>query len=109
VQGELEHRNAKARYKRTSKKLFTKQMTQIERRQKRIRDIRQKILKESGTLSGIHSEVQSNNLDVHHHIGVSENLPEDIGLFLRVRAGDPAVQVQVDVISWTLYADIALS
>ena len=83
----------KARYKRTSKKSFTKQMAQIERRQKKIMRIRQKILKESGVLSGSRNGDQSNNLDVHHHIGVSENFHEDIGVFLRVRAGDPAVKV----------------
>jgi hypothetical protein len=37
LKGELEHRSPKARYTRTSRKGFIKQMTQIERRQARIR------------------------------------------------------------------------
>jgi hypothetical protein len=40
VQGELEHRTPKARYKRTSRKAAIKQLTQIEQRQERIRRIR---------------------------------------------------------------------
>jgi len=104
VQGELEHRNAKARYKRTNKFFFTKQMAQIERRQKRIRRIRQKISKEGGDLSGIGDEVKTNNLDAQHHIGISENLHQDIGLFLREREGDPAVKVLLHDISWTPFA-----
>lgn len=104
VQGELEHRNAKSRYKRTSKRFVTKQMAQIERRQKRIRRIRQKILKEGGDPSGNRNEVKANNLDAQHHIGISENLHEDIGLFLRKREGDPAVKVLLHDISWTSFA-----
>ena len=104
MQGELEHRNAKARYKRTNKFFFTKQMAQIERRQKRIRRIRQKISKEGGDLSGIGDEVKTNNLDAQHHIGISENLHQDIGLFLREREGDPAVKVLLHDISWTPFA-----
>ena len=104
VQGELEHRNAKSRYKRTSKKSFTKQMAQIERRQKRIRRIRQKILKEGGDLSGIRDEVKIKNLDAQHHIGSSENLHQDIGLFLREREGDPAVKVLLHDVCWTSFA-----
>ena len=74
-------------------------MAQIERRQKRIMRIRQKIWEDSG----IRNEAQSSHLHVHHHIGVSENLHEDIGVFLRMRAGDPAVKVFLYIISWTLH------
>ena len=43
VQSELEHRIPKSRYKRTSRKKFIKQLTEIEWRQARLRRIRQKL------------------------------------------------------------------
>ncbi len=42
-QMELEHRSPKSRYRRTSHKQFEKQLGHIERRQARIRRIRQKL------------------------------------------------------------------
>lgn len=30
---------------------------------------------------------------VHHHIGLSEKLNDDIGSYLRLREGDPAMKV----------------
>jgi hypothetical protein len=46
VQGELEHRTRKARYRRTDRKNFQKQLAQIERRTARLRRIRARLLKE---------------------------------------------------------------
>ena len=93
MQGELEHRRAKSGYKRTSKKNFTKQLAQIERRQSRIKRIRQKLSKEGRLLNRIREDATAKHLDVHHHIGISENQYQDIGSFLRAQAGDPAVKV----------------
>jgi hypothetical protein len=89
LQGELEHRSSKARFKRTSKKGYKQQLAQIERRQARIRRINQK--------SRISSESRGpQNFDptVHHHIGVGENGPLHIGTFCRENADDPAVMVR---------------
>jgi hypothetical protein len=91
LQGELEHRNAKARYARTSKKKFIVQLARIERRQARIRLIRQKMTK--AVPGPTKNEPASNNPEAHHHIGVSEKHPEHIGSFLRAHTGDPAITV----------------
>jgi hypothetical protein len=89
IQGELEHRTPKARYKRTDKKLFVKQLAQIERRETRIRRIRAKLVSKGQ----IESEVVASTPQEHHHIGVSENRWENVGSFIRSHAGDPATQV----------------
>jgi hypothetical protein len=64
-------------------------MTQIERRQARIRRIR--------TRNGGHHLPQKEKFsicpDVHHSIGMTQNEPEHIGLFVQRHAGDPAVKV----------------
>jgi hypothetical protein len=85
LQGELEHRNSKTRYKRTSKKKFVRQIVQIERRQARIRLIRQKLK--------TRKEYVSQEPEAHHHIGISENHPQHFGQFLRAHIGDPATKV----------------
>lgn len=90
LKGELEHRNPKGRYKRTSKKQFKKQLAQIERRQARLRRIRQNI-----QTMGVKKDLQSSSptdLSSHHHIGVSENLPQHIGCFIQENQGDPATK-----------------
>ncbi|RDB27548.1 hypothetical protein Hypma_003878 [Hypsizygus marmoreus] len=89
--GELEHRTPKGRYKRTSKKAVQKQLAQIERRQARIRRIREKLTTTHPTLN---TTASPNVCDPasHHHIGVSENFPQHIGTFLRLNSGDPAMQ-----------------
>jgi hypothetical protein len=93
-QGELEHRNPKARFCRTSKKKFTRQLAQIERRQARIRAIRLK-LSHNASLG---AEPVLNSPDAHHHIGVAENHPIHIGSFLRSHTEDPAVKVKFHII-----------
>jgi len=89
IQGELEHRSPKARFNRTDKKQFVKQIAQIERRQARLRRIRSRlpvhVLKQR-------ERVVKSPLE-HHHIGRSQNNHEHIGTFLRKHTGDPAVQV----------------
>lgn len=38
-------------------------------------------------------EIVGNTPQEHHHIGLSQNLHEHIGTFLRKHAGDPAIKV----------------
>ena len=64
-------------------------MTRIERRQTRIRRIREQY-KRSGKTA---QEDVSSQPDVHHNIGKSQNFPESISLFLRKHTDDPAVKV----------------
>jgi hypothetical protein len=90
-QGELEHRVSKSRYKRTSKKEYVRQLTQIERRQARIRAIRQKMSTKKTTVA--EDENVSNDLRSHHCIGISEKNAEHFGTFLRLGSSDPAVKV----------------
>jgi hypothetical protein len=91
LQGELEHRSLKARFKRTDKKQFVKQVAQIERRQARLRRIQSRlpvhVLNRRERVVGSPS--------AHHHIGCSQNNYEHIGTFLHKHAGDPAIQVLV--------------
>src|ERR1700749_20611 len=68
LKGELEHRSPKARYTRTSHKGFIKQMTQIERRQARIRRIRAKH-QQTGNSS---NEDVARSPEAHHIIGKSQ-------------------------------------
>ncbi|TFK34101.1 hypothetical protein BDQ12DRAFT_700523 [Crucibulum laeve] len=79
--GELEHRTPKARYRRTSRKMYISQMTRIERRQMRIRRIRDSLhrLQREATDDSITWQAP----EVHHHIGKSQNSAENIGAFLR--------------------------
>jgi hypothetical protein len=88
-QDELEHRTSKARYSRTNRRNFIKQLTQIERRETRIRRIRDQL---KGTEKLMDEEVASSP-DAHYHIGKTQNYPEHIPLFLQKNAEDPAVQV----------------
>lgn len=101
TQGELEHRKPKARYRRTDRKAYIKQLTQIERRHARLQRIKQKekTLRppseppSSRTLSTSEVHEAAITPEQHHHIGKSENIYEDIGAFLRNNADDPAIKV----------------
>jgi predicted DNA-binding protein with PD1-like motif len=76
IQGELEHCTPKARYKRTDKKTFVKQ---LERRESCLCRIREKLSSE-GRLA---SEPVPRTPQEHHHICVSEKHHENISHFLR--------------------------
>lgn len=89
-QGELEHRTPKGRFFRTSGKKFLKQMAAIERREARIRRIREKLYK--GKKHG--DEAVPDGPDAHHHIGVSQNSYQLIGTFLRQNNSDPAIKAR---------------
>lgn len=90
-QGELEHRRPKARFSRTDKKDFIKQMTRIERRETRLRRIRAKLGMPARSRNV--NSTGSKALKGHYHIGESENVYQHIGTFLRNNAGDPAIKV----------------
>ena len=89
-QGELEHRSPKSRYTRTSRKRFLKQLTQIERRQARLRAIRARH-RTAGRPENEEVEIKP---EAHHVIGKSQNFPENIPLFLQKFTGDAAVKVK---------------
>lgn len=96
IKGELEHRTPKTWYVRTSGKEFVKQMTGIERREARIRRIREKLYSKGKKPADVPS-IQDPH--AHHHIGTSQNNHVDIGSFLRDNTGDPAIKVQLQSIS----------
>jgi hypothetical protein len=98
IKGELEHRTPKSRYTRTSRKHFIKQLTKIERRQTRIRRIRERL--KSGSSSGLSPcEDVPASPESHHVIGQMQNLPVDLGVFVRDYIDDPAVKVSICIIS----------
>ncbi|KAF8059028.1 hypothetical protein FPV67DRAFT_1426930 [Lyophyllum atratum] len=93
--GELEHRTPKGNYKRTSKKQFQRQLPQIERRQSRLRRIRQSLIAESSNRHGnsdSESGPSSQDPTVHYHIGTSENVHEHITTFLQSPPNDLATK-----------------
>ena len=68
------------------------QLARIEHRKAHLRRLHQNLPSED---SCSHSKAELGALDPtqHHHIGVSENLPEHIGTFLRNHSSDPAIKV----------------
>jgi hypothetical protein len=88
----LEHRTAKSRYIRTNRKGTTLQLAQIERREARIRRIREKISAVGNSVD--HEEYHPGTPNAHHIIGKSQARPENIFLFQRNHAGDPAAAVR---------------
>ncbi|KAG6911068.1 hypothetical protein DXG01_004583 [Tephrocybe rancida] len=93
--GELEHRSPKARYRRTSRKDYVKQIARIERRQAHLRRIRARITASNAThgqLTGDDGDNSAPEFAAHHKIGKSENNPLSIGLFYNDNLGDPATK-----------------
>jgi hypothetical protein len=72
---------------RTDRKLFVKQLARIERREVRLRRIRNKLPQVRKV------EIVAKTLQEHHHIGLSQDSYEHIGTFLRRNTGDLAVKV----------------
>ena len=93
---ELEHRSPKSRYLRTNRKYFEKQLGSIERRQARIRRIRQKMA--NSTRSSLTHEKGPESSACAYHIGKTQNHSLDLGAFARDNYRDPAVQV-----FWSLF------
>jgi len=94
-QGELEHHVGKSRFTRTSRKAFIPQLVSIEHHQERIRQIRTKL----AALHAYHQDPMLNRPDIHHTIGQSQNLPENIVLFQARNSDDPAVKVSRTLLS----------
>ena len=67
-------------------------MTCIERREARIRHIRTRNLTEQHNST---SDEVTATPEVHYQIGKSEVSPEHVGLFVKNRSGDPAVNVDL--------------
>jgi hypothetical protein len=63
-------------------------MTQIERRQARIRRLKHKL----GS-AGVQAEDIATSPDAHYHIGSSQKHSQHIPGFLHAHKGDPAIQV----------------
>jgi hypothetical protein len=94
TQGELEHRTSKARYGRTSRKDFIKQMTRLERRQMQLRHIREKLGPGEITEAiPVTDDEVASTPDLHHHIAKSQNTPVHIGTYLQRYSNDPAIKV----------------
>jgi hypothetical protein len=64
------------------------QLAKIERRQARIQRIGQRLSKASSSIEDVPQDPKAD-----YQIGQSDKHPQDIGAFLRSRAGDPAVKV----------------
>ena len=90
LQGELEHRRPKGWHHRTDRKDFVKQITQIERRQARIRRIKHKLAS-----TRAQAEDVATDPNVRYHIGSSQSRHEHVGTFLRQTEGDPATNVGI--------------
>jgi hypothetical protein len=86
-QGELEHRASKARFARTNRRQFAKQMARIERREARIRRIRQR----NFTTQDSEKEKVASCPEAHYVIGKSQKLPWDVSQFVQRNLGDPAI------------------
>ncbi|KAG6905803.1 hypothetical protein DXG01_000659 [Tephrocybe rancida] len=92
--GELEHRVPKSNYKRTSKKVFQRQLARMERRQTRLHRMMQAT---SGT-SVAFEDMSANDASMtnpaeRYHIGASEHNKQDICIFVRDNTNNPAISV----------------
>lgn len=90
---ELEHRSPKSRYLRTSRKDFEKQLGCIERRQARIRRIRQKLVESTKNQEVLIHEKGPESAALDYHIGKTQNHPLDLGTFAQQAGTDPAAKV----------------
>lgn len=93
TQTELEHRNPKSLYTRTSRKQFEKQLAKMERMQARVRRIRRKVDQARESELQPDEDPVPESLAVKYHIGKTQNNPIDLGPFLHEYRDDPAVSV----------------
>ena len=84
--------------------MFIKQLTQIERRQIRLRRLKRKYSLPSNSTT---DKVEKSATE-HYNIGKCESLYEDIGTFLRLHVGDPAVKVFFPELSRTVQSFTSL-
>ncbi|KJA18100.1 hypothetical protein HYPSUDRAFT_145489 [Hypholoma sublateritium FD-334 SS-4] len=87
---ELEHRSPKSHYLRTNRKDFEKQLGSIERRQARIRRIRQKLSSRAREIF-VHEKAPESSA-TSYHIGKTQNHPLDLVIFARDYCRDPAAK-----------------
>ena len=78
----------KSRYLRMDRKAFVKQLAKIERRQKHLSRIKQRMACRFNPLEKV-----SKSPEVHHHIGMSQDRHSHIGTFLQAHVEDPAIKV----------------
>lgn len=90
---ELEHCSPKSRYLRTSRKNFVKQLTQIERRQARIRRICRKFDAADKAQAMPQHEKGPESLACDYHIGKTQNFPVNLDIMARDNRHDPAAKV----------------
>lgn len=89
---ELEHRSPKSRYLRTSRKNFEEQLSRIERRQARLRRIRQKLDDLTSNHKTFVHEKGPESMSSNYHIGKTQNHPLDLGSLAR-ESGSLATKV----------------
>ncbi|KAF8190150.1 hypothetical protein BJ912DRAFT_799703, partial [Pholiota molesta] len=89
---ELEHRSPKSRYRRTSRKQFVKQLTQIERRQARICRIHQKFNAADKAQTAPKHEKGPDSSSCDYHIGKTQNYPIYLDGMARENRHDPAAK-----------------
>ncbi len=90
---ELEHRSPKSRYLRTSRKNFEKQLGDIERRQARIRRIRQR-LNENGKKREVLPEAKRPESSASsYHIGKTQNYPTHLATIAAEAGAKPSSKV----------------
>ena len=89
-QSELEHRTSKARYTRTTGRLIPRELSKIERRERRIRMIREKMHR-----SVLQTDLEEivNDPRAQYNMGKTQNSPVHVPTFLQKNDGDPAVKV----------------
>ncbi|KAG1857827.1 hypothetical protein F4604DRAFT_1931350 [Suillus subluteus] len=87
--GELEHRTPKSRYRRTDRRDFIHQLAEIERRQTRLRHIKERQQKWA---PDVKSDETASDPQLHHQIGKSEKVFEEFGHYLHSHARDPATK-----------------
>ncbi|EGO23151.1 hypothetical protein SERLADRAFT_371382 [Serpula lacrymans var. lacrymans S7.9] len=85
----IKHWTGKSRYKKTSKKTYTEQLTHIERREAHIHLMCQKLGMSSEDCA-VAADQEASTLDDHHHIGKSQNSPLHITFPSKMYSRDPA-------------------
>lgn len=93
LQMELEHKSPKARYRRTSRKCFEKQLGNIERRQARIRRIRQRLNSSTKIHDVLTHEKGLESSTSSYHIGNTQNHPVNLEAIARQAEDDYAAKV----------------
>ncbi|KAJ3549152.1 hypothetical protein NMY22_g988 [Coprinellus aureogranulatus] len=84
------HRFPKARYRRTNKKNFSLQMSQIQTRQARIKKLRAQLHPSQEEVDFLHPWALPDAGDPQYFIGKSQNQPVNLSHFIALNAADPA-------------------